>query len=76
MAQSAHVSYAAQHTATPGLNFKREEVDLTARAHADHCEGTGIRSIFNGIAMKSVGRLTICRAKIRLINTSENDGSL
>jgi hypothetical protein len=71
----AHVSYATQHTATPGLNFKREELDLTVRGHVDHCEGTGIRSIFNGIAMKSVGHLTKCSAKICLINASENDGS-
>ncbi|KAF9479793.1 sphingomyelin phosphodiesterase [Pholiota conissans] len=43
------------HTATPGLNFKRDEdVDLTARGHADHCEGTGVRSILGNIASKAV----------------------
>ncbi|KAF8954742.1 hypothetical protein BDZ97DRAFT_1927771 [Flammula alnicola] len=39
---------------TPGLNFRRSEgIDTTQRGHADHCEGTGVRSILSNIAMKA-----------------------
>ncbi|PPQ81932.1 hypothetical protein CVT25_013780 [Psilocybe cyanescens] len=41
--------------ATPGLNFRRgeEEIDTSQRGHVDHCEGTGVRTVFENIALKA-----------------------
>ncbi|KAF9542904.1 sphingomyelin phosphodiesterase [Agrocybe pediades] len=41
--------------ATPGLNLRRDtgELDLTERGFADHCEGTGIRTILTKVALNA-----------------------
>lgn len=57
--------------ATPGINFRRaeDEIDSSQRGHVDHCEGTGVRTIFENIALKAVDISNYSRSMWLLTNS-------